>query len=72
MAKQIFTKTQAIAVLEQAKKSQDINLFAPVDPNHAFYKLSCDELEQKLLKYVEAEGMAGVVEEVAHKASAPV
>lgn len=64
--KQIFTKTQAIAVLGQVKKAktfEDIDIFAPVDPKNDLYKLSCDELEKKLHQYMHAEGIAGVVEE---------
>lgn len=67
MSKQIFTKTQAIAVLEQIKAQQEINFFAAVEANHAFYKLSCEELENKLAQFIQRETIAGVVEEVEHK-----
>lgn len=63
MTKQIFTKTQAIAVLNQAKNNLKINLFAPVDPKHSLYKQSCDELEKKLHKYMDPSEIAGVVED---------
>lgn len=63
MTKQIFTKTQAISVLEQAKSSKGVDLFSPVKKDHAFYKLSCDELEKKLMQYISKDEIAGVVED---------
>lgn len=63
MSKLILTKKQAIAVLEQAKKSEEMNLFSDVDVNHPYFKLSCEELEKKLLKYIDPDSLAGVVDE---------
>ena len=66
MTKQIFTKTQAISILVQIqnKETQKLNLFAPVEKNHSYYKLSCNELEAKLLHHIDSDGFAGVVEEI--------
>lgn len=63
--KHIFTRTQAVSTIVQLKEGvREINLFAPVDANHKLFRLSNDELEQKLLEHLDEETLAGVVEEV--------
>ena len=63
MAKDIFTKTQAVAILTQAKVGKEVNLFAPIKKNHSLFRLSCDELEIKLYQYIDKDNIAGVVED---------
>lgn len=61
--KQIFTKTQAVSVLTQIKSGKEINLFEFVDPKHSLFSQSCDELEKKLLKHLNSNQVAGVVDD---------
>lgn len=63
--KTIFSKKQAIAVIVQCeKKEKDIDLFAIVDEKHKYFSLSCEEIEKKLLNYVDQDSVAGVIEQV--------
>lgn len=64
MTKQIFTKRQAVSVLNQVKSTRKVDLFKPVDTNDKLFKLSCESLEKELAKYIDPETIAGVVEEV--------
>lgn len=59
--KQIFTKTQAVSVLEQISQNKQANILAEVDANHKLFKLSCDELETRLKRYV--PNIAAVVDD---------
>lgn len=63
MTKDIFTKTQAISILTQAKDGKKVNIFAAVDPKHSLFRLTCDELETKLHQYIDKDDIAGVVED---------
>lgn len=60
--KKILTKNQAISVLHCIENSIEIDIFQSVPANDKKYKLSCEELEQKLLPRLGAEQLAGVVE----------
>lgn len=63
--KTIFSKKQAIAVILQCEKNQkDINLFIFVDEKHKYFSLSCEDIEKKLLKYIDEDSFAGVIEQV--------
>lgn len=63
--KTIFSKKQAIAVIVQCEKKQkDIDLFAAVDEKHKYFSLSCEDLEKKLLNYVDEDSFAGVIEQI--------
>ena len=64
MSKQIFTKTQAVSVLVQVQKTNNVNIFLPVEKDNKLFKLSCDELEKKLSQHIDPDNIAGVVEEV--------
>lgn len=64
MTKQIFTKTQAVSVLVQVQKTNNVNIFLPVEKDNKLFKLSCDELEKKLSQHIDPDNIAGVVEEV--------
>lgn len=64
MSKQIFTKTQAVSILEQVKNTTEVDIFKFVDPKHKLFKLTCEELEEKLSRYISQDKIAGVVEEV--------
>ena len=61
--KTFFDKKQAVTVLLQIEKNQEINVFAQVDTKHKYFSLSCEELEKKLLNYLDEDGFAGVVEQ---------
>lgn len=63
--KQIFTKTQAIAVFQQLKvnRNSEVNLLLAVEKNNSMYKLSCEDLEKKLLNYLDSAMLAGVVDD---------
>lgn len=61
--KTFFDKKQAVTVLIQIEKKQEINLFAEVDLKHKYFSLSCEELEKRLLNYLEEDGFAGVIEQ---------
>lgn len=63
--KTIFSKKQAITVILQCEKKQkEIDLFAVVDEKHKYFSLSCEEIEKKLLKYVDEDSFAGVIEQI--------
>lgn len=65
--KTIFSKKQAITVIvqcESEKNPEHIDLFAIVDAKHKYFSLSCEEIEKKLLKYVEKDSFAGVIEQI--------
>jgi len=64
MSKQIFTKTQAISILEQIKVTREIDIFKPVDASNKLFKLSCEEIEKKLFEHMQEEHIAGVVEDI--------
>lgn len=59
----ILTKTQAISLLISIEKNDEPDRFLPVDPNHKFYKLSCEDLEEKIFKVISQEQVAGVVDD---------
>lgn len=61
--KQIFTKTQAVSVLNQIKNGKEINIFESVDPKHSLFSQTCEQLEEKLLKHIRSEQVAGVVDD---------
>lgn len=61
--KTIFSKNQAIAVLLQIEANKEINFFEKVDVKHKYFKWSCEDLEKKLLKYLDKDGVAGVIEQ---------
>lgn len=61
--KTFFDKNQAIAVLLQIEKSKEVNVFEKIDVTHKYYLLSCEELEKKLLNYLDEDGFAGVIEQ---------
>ncbi len=61
--KTFFDKKQAVTVLLQIEKKQEINVFAQVDTKHKYFSLSCEDLEKKLLNYLDEDGFAGVVEQ---------
>lgn len=63
--KQIFTKTQAVSVLVQIKANggRDLDMMKAVDPKHNLFSQSCEELEKKILQYMDKEGVAGVVDD---------
>lgn len=71
MVKDIFTKSQAVALLVQAQAKQEIDIFKIIDPKHKLFKLNCDELEVKLLNYLSNEQLAGVVEDPVFRAPEP-
>ena len=64
MTKHVFTKTQAVSILDQVKTTREVDLFKPVDVKHKFFKMSCEDLEKELARYLGAEKIAAVVEEV--------
>lgn len=64
MTKHVFTKRQAISILDQVKTTKEVDIFKPVDTQHKLFKLSCDDLEKELVRYLGANQIAGVVEEV--------
>lgn len=61
--KTFFDKKQAVTVLLQIEKKQEIDVFAKVDTGHKYFSLSCEELEKKLLNYLDEDGFAGVIEQ---------
>lgn len=63
MTKTFFSKRQAISALNCIESRQEIDVFAPIKDNDKRLKMSCEELEQQLLGYLESGGFAGVVEE---------
>ena len=59
----VLTKKQAVAILVQVEnKISNIDIFYQVKENHKLFKLTNEELEKKLNKYM--EDLAGVVDEV--------
>jgi hypothetical protein len=64
MTKHVFTKTQAVSVLDQVKTTKEVDLFKPVDAKHKLFKMSCEDLEKELTRYLGANQVAAVVEEV--------
>lgn len=61
--KTFFDKKQAVTVLLQIETRQEINVFGDVDLKHKYFSLSCEELEKKLLNYIDKDGFAGVIEQ---------
>lgn len=62
--KNIFTKTQAVSVLNQFDNgSGQVSIFAPVESTHKYFKHSCDELEKRLKKYLDSDSISCVVED---------
>lgn len=64
MTKKVFTKTQAVSILTQVKTTREVDLFMPVDAKNKLFKLSCEELEKELVKYIDESTVAAVVEEL--------
>ena len=64
MTKHVFTKKQAVSILDQVKTTKEVDIFKPVDAQHKFFKLSCDDLEKELTRYLGANQVAAVVEEL--------
>ena len=62
MSKTFFDKNQAVAVLIQVEARREIDLFEVVDKNHKYFKLTVEELEQRLNKHLNSEAFAGVVD----------
>ena len=59
----VIKKKQAVAILVQVEnKISNIDIFYQVKENHKLFKLTNEELEKKLNKYM--EDLAGVVDEV--------
>jgi hypothetical protein len=55
--KYIFTKTQAVSSLAQIDQGgfqnhTSINHLKPIDPEHHYFKLSCEQLENMLSRYI--------------------
>lgn len=60
----LFTKTQAVSILAQIKEGvTSPDHLLPVDAQHSLFSQSCEELEKTLLKYVNDEIFAGVVDD---------
>ncbi len=62
MSKTFFDKNQAVAVLIQIEARREIDVFEVVDKSHKYFKLSSKELEERLNKYLDSDGFAGVVD----------
>lgn len=62
MSKTFFDKNQAVAVLIQVEARREIDVFEVVDKNHKYFKLTVEELEQRLNKHLNSEAFAGVVD----------
>ncbi|NCP98415.1 hypothetical protein GW796_00880 [archaeon] len=63
--KQIFTKKQAVSILHQVKTgTSDVDLMAHVDSKNSLFKLSNDELHERLSKIIDEDSIAGVVDEI--------
>ena len=64
--KTFFDKKQAVVVLIQIEsgRGSEMNVFEQINEDHKYFKLSCDELEKKLMKYIDPDGFVGVVENV--------
>lgn len=71
MAKIIFTKTQAVSALVQFKAGGEFNIHAPVDPKHNLFQHSCEELEKRMLNYVDSSQFAGVFDDPEIKMNTP-
>lgn len=64
MVKDIFTKSQAVAILVQAKsKGRQVDIFQAVSQDEELFQLTCDQLEVKLWQYIDKEQLAGVVDD---------
>ncbi len=62
--KQIITRTQAIAIINQVKqKIKEVNIFMEVKPNDPLLKKDNLFLEKELLKFMNEESFAGVVDD---------
>lgn len=63
--RQIITRKQAVTLLVQLDKNvSEINLFLPVDDNHKYFKLTNEEMENKIAanRNMNSESIAGVVD----------
>lgn len=48
--KYIFTKTQAVSSLAQIEQGNFEHHLKPVSPTHHYFKLTCEQLENMLLR----------------------
>lgn len=64
-SKQFFNKAQAVAVLYQIEieKKTQVDVFQKVDINHKYFSLSSEELEKKLMNYLNEDVFAGVIDQ---------
>ncbi len=62
--KQIITRTQAIAIINQAnQRIQPINMFLEVKENDPLKKKDNVYLEKQLLNFMDEDNFAGVVDD---------
>lgn len=59
----ILTKSQAVATLHCIENKIDIDRFHRVQEKDKKFKLSCHELEKEILKYIDADSVAAVVDD---------
>lgn len=59
----LVTKYQAVSILQQIKEGKEINVFLPVPLSNPLFKYSIEDLEKRLLQYLDEEQFAGIVEE---------
>lgn len=59
----ILTKSQAVATLHCIEKKIDIDRFYRVQEKDKKFKLSCQELEKEIFKYIDADSVAAVVDD---------
>lgn len=62
MDKDIYTKSQAVAILSQAGTGK-VDIFKVISPNDKLFSLTCEQLEKKLLQYIDSYQLAGVVDD---------
>ncbi len=63
--KDIFTRKQAVSIINQVKNgSTNVSFKTEVESNNPLFKLSNEQLFQKLCEFMEESSIAGVVEEI--------